>query len=284
MTINDIYFKYIGSFKEANLSELSLRILLCEIFKFQSMSDLELNRDKDVNLKAKDEELINKALKGIPVQYLVHKASFYNMDFYVDKRVLIPRPETEELVYETIKKINETYIFFKKPINIYDLGTGSGCIAIALDKTLNLEHKVYAYDKSLQALAVAIKNNKRFNASVEFKRGNILKEISFPTKINVLISNPPYIENVNEIDKNVFDYEPHMALLSKPGTLFYEKILENCRVFLEKPFILAFEIGYDQKEKIENYLKINQYYRENTKWEVKKDMEGKDRFLFIESL
>ena len=284
MKVNDLYFKYKKDFEEKGIGELSLRILICKICNFDSMTELELKRDNEIELTKKDIKLIEKVLDGKPVQYAIKETEFYNMDFYVNKKVLIPRPETEELVNKLIKRINEKFLHYSEQINIYDLCCGSGNIAISLDKLVGKDHLVYGYDNSYGALKVAKKNQKKLGFAGFFIYKNVLKDFEYPTKINVLVSNPPYIENANEIDDNVLDYEPKKALLAKPGTIFYEKILSNCSKSLQKPFILAFEIGYDQKERLNEIISSNYFYRENTKWVFEKDMEGKDRFLFIESL
>lgn len=282
MTISDVYRKYIDEFEKNNIGELSLRILLCHIYHFDYMEEFILNKDKSVILTKEDERLIKKCIKGIPVQYLINEATFYNMNFFVNSHVLIPRPETEELVYESILRINKLFYSYQKSINIYDYGTGSGVIAISIDKTINLSHTTYAIDNSILALLVANKNKKKLNSNVRVEFGNILKYRP-NGKINVLISNPPYIENENEIDDNVKKYEPKSALIAKPGTLFYFKILENCRDFLDDKFIICFEIGYDLKNALTEFLNNDDFYINHSIWEFKKDMEGKDRFLFITS-
>jgi release factor glutamine methyltransferase len=285
MTLNDLYYKYIEFFKEKGISDLALRIVLCHIYHYDNMTQFEFNRDKEIALSKKDENLINKVLAGVPVQYVIHSAHFYNMDFYVNSFVLIPRPETEELVFETIKRINTKFVNFEKDINIVDLGSGSGNISIALDKTLQIPDNVYGIDNSIKALLVAKYNGITLKSKAKFKFGNILKLKTYPfKKVNVIISNPPYISNEDEIEKNVKDYEPYHALIARPETLFYEKIFENCKHFLDEKFLLCFEIGYDMKDKLEKILSNDFFYRNYSKYEFKKDMEGKDRFLFIESL
>jgi len=216
------------------------------------------------------EEAIAKLNQGIPVQYIVGNVNFYGYNINVDENVLIPRFETEELVEKTLKKLNN-----KKDLNIVDLGTGSGCIAITLSKELDI--CVDAVDISEKALEVAKKNAKENNAKINFYLGDMLAPLN--KKYDCIISNPPYISYDEEIMDIVKNNEPHTALYAENnGLACYEKILSTCKDYLNKNALIAFEIGYKQADSIK--VLANKYLDCNVT--VEKDLQGKDRFIFIE--
>jgi len=214
-------------------------------------------------------EAYKKLEEGIPVQYIVGEVDFYGNIFEVNENVLIPRFETEQLVYETYELIKN-----KKNLNIVDLGTGSGCIAITLSKLLDTE--IDAVDISEEALEVAKKNNINNNAKVKFYLGDMLEPLN--KKYDVIISNPPYIAYDEEIMDIVKNNEPHLALYAdNDGLSCYEKILSTCINYLNEKAIIAFEIGQTQGERIKSlackYL--------NCEVEIKKDLNNLDRYVFI---
>jgi len=216
------------------------------------------------------EEAIAKLNQGIPVQYIVGNVNFYGYNINVDENVLIPRFETEELVEKTLKKLNN-----KKDLNIVDLGTGSGCIAITLSKELDI--CVDAVDISEKALEVAKKNAKENNAKINFYLGDMLAPLN--KKYDCIISNPPYISYDEEIMDIVKNNEPSIALYAENnGLACYEKILSTCKDYLNKNALIAFEIGYKQADSIK--VLANKYLDCNVT--VEKDLQGKDRFIFIE--
>ena len=225
-------------------------------------------------LKDKDMETAIKELEsGIPVQYIVGNVDFYGNTFKVNKNTLIPRFETELLVEKTIKYINK---YFNNEIKILDIGTGSGCIAITLNKFLD-NSMVTAVDISKEALDVAKENNKINNTDVNFIESDIFSNIN--DKYDVIISNPPYICHDEEIMDIVYDNEPHLALYADmDGLYFYDKILSECKEYLNDKFFIAFEIGYLQADSI---IGIVNKYLEDVNIIVDKDYSGKDRFIFI---
>lgn len=211
--------------------------------------------------------------KGIPVQYIIGNVNFYGNIFEVNKDVLIPRFETEQLVEKTIDYITE---IFNKKVDIVDIGTGSGCIAVTLKKQLNCN--VDAVDISVEALKVAKKNALNLGADVNFIEGDLLNPLN--KKYDVIISNPPYI---SIDDKEVMDIvkknEPHLALFAdNKGLKCYEDILKNAAKYLNDKSIIAFEIGYLQALDIK---KIIMNYFPNSTIKVEKDLQGKDRFIFV---
>lgn len=222
---------------------------------------------------SKLEEGIKLLEEGVPVQYIVGNVDFYGNIFKVNKNVLIPRFETEELVEKTINYISD---YFDKKIDIVDIGTGSGCIAITLKK--NLDCNVDAVDISPNALEVAKENAKVLNTEVNFIEGDLLKPLN--KKYDVIISNPPYIrENDEEVMDIVKNNEPHIALYAPNDGLYcYEEILKNAKNYLNKKSIIAFEIGYKQGSAIKSLAKT--YFPEAI-IKLEKDMQNKDRFIFI---
>jgi len=218
------------------------------------------------------DEALNLLNKGIPVQYIVGNVNFYGFTFIVNESVLIPRFETEELVEKTIKYCNS---YFNKQIDILDIGTGSGCIAITLSKNLN--SRVDAVDISEDALEIAKKNNERNNVTVNFFKSNIFENVN--KKYDLIISNPPYIAYDEEIMDIVKNNEPHIALYAdSDGLYFYEEILKNASNYLNEKSMIAFEIGQSQGEKIK---KLVNKYLPNSKILLEKDMQNRDRFIFV---
>lgn len=218
-------------------------------------------------------EAIKRLDSGDPVQYIVGNVDFYGYNFLVNKNVLIPRFETEELVEKTIKYIHK--YFDCDDLDIIDLGTGSGCIAITLNKELGC--RVDAVDISRDALEIAKENNDRNSASVNFIEGNMLDGIS--KKYDVIISNPPYIAYDEEIEEIVRNNEPHLALYADDnGIYFYKYILDNCKSCLNDKCLLEFEIGYMQADELIRYAK--EVFKDASVW-VEKDLQDRDRFLFV---
>ncbi len=220
------------------------------------------------------DEAIERYKNGEPVQYIIGNVNFYGNTIKVNKNVLIPRFETEELVEKTIKRIKNK---FDQQINILDLCTGSGCIAITLKKELN--SNITATDISIDALEVAKENIKLNNVDIKLIESNLFSNIN--DKFDCIISNPPYISYDEEIDDIVKNNEPNIALYApNKGLYFYEEILKNIKKYLNDKFIIAFEIGYKQGNDL---VEITNKYLDNVNISVEKDLQGRDRFLFIET-
>lgn len=220
----------------------------------------------------KQEEALEKLKNGIPVQYIIGNVDFYDSIIEVNESVLIPRFETELLVDKTIKYANR---FFYKKLEIIDMGTGSGCIAISLKK--NLDCNVTAIDISEEALKVAIKNAKNNNVEINFINKSMEEKPN--GKYDLLISNPPYIDYDGYVEEKVKKYEPNIALFAKDnGLYFYKKILEYSKEIMNEKFIIAFEIGDNQKKLLSDYL-FNNF--SEYKYQFEKDLAGMDRYLFI---
>ena len=209
-----------------------------------------------------------------PIQYIIGYQTFYGYDYIVDDRVLIPRYETEELV-ENVLLLYDKY-FAGNHVDVCDIGTGSGAIAI----TLALEEKnmsVMASDISSDALEIAEANNQKYNANVTFKQGDMVEPL-YGNKFDIIVSNPPYIPTVEEVDSLVKDNEPNIALFGgNDGLKFYRIIINNADKIAKDKFILAFEHGYNKNAEIEEII-LNKFPA--AKVIHKKDMQGKDRLTF----
>jgi len=225
--------------------------------------------------KGNIEDALERLNNGEPVQYIVGEVDFCGNLLKVNKNVLIPRFETEELVEETTKYIKD---YFSKTVDILDIGTGSGAIAISLKKNTN--STVTATDISKKALEVAKENAKLNKVDINFINTNIYEGID--SKFDVVISNPPYISHDEEIMDIVKNNEPHTALYAdNNGLYFYEEILKNIKTILKDKYLIAFEIG----EKQFNNIKIfKELYLPESNITCKKDMQGRDRMVFITNI
>ena len=212
---------------------------------------------------------------GEPVQYIVGEVDFYGNILKVNKKVLIPRFETEELVEETTKFIKDN---FSESVEILDIGTGSGAIAISLKKNTN--SNVTATDISKEALEVAKENAILNKVDISFVNTNIYEGIN--NKFDVVISNPPYISYDEEIMDIVKNNEPHTALYAdNNGLYFYEEILKNIKTILKDKYLISFEIGEKQFNDIKN---LKELYLPESNITCKKDMQGRDRMVFITNI
>ena len=215
------------------------------------------------------EDLLEK-LTTYPPQYLIGNVEFYDKTIKVDERVLIPRFETENLVDKTIKYAKE---IFTKRIKIIDLGTGSGCIAIAL-KT-NLYSDVTAIDISKEALTLAKENARLNNADITFINKSMTD--SLDKTYDIIISNPPYIPYDGFVEEKVKNTEPNIALFAdNEGLYFYKQILSKHLSNLNTPGLIVFEIGDNQKEKLETIVTSL-----NLQYKFEEDLQGLPRYLFI---
>ncbi len=255
--------------------------LVCEHYLNYSKTDTRLNFQGNLNqsdvLKIYDTA---KALKtGIPIQYIFGEADFYNLKFNVNSSTLIPRPETEELV-DIILKSQTTNNFI--PTTILDIGTGSGCIPIALKKHLP-NAKVTGLDISEKALEIAKSNAIKNNVEVEFLNIDILASQSNNQKLlsyNLIVSNPPYVLNseAKSMDARVLEHEPHLALFVEDNDpiIFYKRIIDLCQKHLDENGYLYFELNPLYANDVKNYANASKIFNFT---EIIKDMSGKERFL-----
>lgn len=227
-------------------------------------------------------------LAHTPVQYVLHEAWFAGMPFYVDENVLIPRPETEELVEWVVEDIgnrqsaigNQSLTTVTPEIRLLDIGTGSGCIPIALKKRLPAA-TVYACDVSEGALKVAQQNAQALHTPVQFLLLDFLQPAnwSFLPQVNIIVSNPPYIpaKDKNTMRENVLQHEPHLALFVEDDDplLFYRNIAAFARQQLLPGGKVYVEIHEDLGASTAQLFKDNGF----TQVELKKDMQGRDRMI-----
>ncbi len=239
---------------------------------------LMYNEEVSSELEAKFLAGMEEYYQGKPIQYIKGVENFFGRDFKVNEDVLIPRYETEELVENILYRIDDYFAEYQS-ITLCDVGTGSGAIATSLA----LEEprlKVFATDISLKAVTVAKDNAKNLGANIEFMVGDMLEPLlENEIKVDIFVSNPPYIPQEQEIEAMVKDNEPHVALFGgNDGLYFYRKIFQGVEPLLQERALLAFEMGFDQRELMEAVL---QEYFPNDPHEIIKDINGKDRMLFI---
>ncbi|MGX7666912.1 peptide chain release factor N(5)-glutamine methyltransferase [Flavobacterium pedocola] len=256
----------------------SFFFILLEAFHDMKRVDLVLNPDFELDgmQVLQWETVLDQLKKQKPIQYILGETEFYGLPFFVNENTLIPRPETEELVDWILKesKVKSQ----ESEVKILDIGTGTGCIAIALAKNLP-NAKVFAIDVSEKALEVARRNAKRNGVEVEFLHQSVLETNDLGQTFDIIVSNPPYVRELEkeEIKKNVLDYEPHLALFVEDtdALVFYRKISELAIKNLSENGQLYFEInqylGNEMKQLLQrlNFRNI----------ELRKDIYGNDRMV-----
>ena len=252
-----------------NQAEMLLSMLL-NVNSLELLLMLDKIIDEETCNKYKEQVLMVK--DNIPIQYVIGNVNFYGNTFMVNKNVLIPRFETEELVENTIKLINDN---FSLPVNIIDLGCGSGCIGLSLKKKLD-NASVTMIDISKEALEVAKTNANNLQVDVTIIQSDMWDSVI--GKYDVIISNPPYIRNDEEIEDLVYDNEPHIALFGgEDGLDYYRKIKEGLLSHVNEKFLVALEIGDLQKDDVVNIFSDIP----NTQIITKKDLSNRDRMVFI---
>lgn len=272
--------KWASSYLEGKNREANVARLLLQHVLDMDYTQLVMNMPEPLTEEQRTifTALVEQHIAGTPVQYLIGTEEFYGRDFLVNEAVLIPRPETEELVQETLKRIPS--LFGDRPIKLVDIGTGSGAIAISMKKEMpTLE--VIATDLSDMALVVAKKNGERLEADIRFLQGDLTEPIQ-NEKFDVVLSNPPYIafDEAMLMEDIVLEHEPHSALFAEEdGLMLYRKLAEQLPSLMNKPALIGFEIGYAQGEAVYNLMKKNFPQAETV---VLKDLFGKDRMVFCE--
>lgn len=271
MTINDALTWAIQAIGRTNAQYVLLELLE------QKAAWLVLHKDEALEpaLARKFEKIVKLAANDVPIPYLLGYAWFYGRKFRVSPDVLIPRPETEELVQHGLSRLAR-----KKGQRIVDVGTGSGIIAITLAlETAGSDHSILATDLSVEALKVAYTNAKGLKAKITFKRANLLAQ--HPGPFDLIIANLPYIsENEKDVmGAGVLKHEPRMALFSpNDGFSHIETLLSQARNRLTPQGAILLEIGYKQGEK---GLALCKQYFPQAKCSLLKDMGGLDRILTI---
>ena len=277
-TLFEAYKEILDLSKGMMLPEIEARMLLCKVNELDDMSSFYFHQKDEIKDKEKYENYLKRYLNGEPIQYILEEAEFVGRNFYVNRDVLIPRMETEEVVIYSINKCNEIF-GINMPITALDLCCGSGCIAIILKHELNAE--VYASDINEKCLSTGDENTRRHNIKVHFLLGDLLKPaIEKELKFDLIVSNPPYIVNKDEIDERTINFEPVEALypIDRNVVELYEEILRDSKLVLKDKSILVLEIGYDLKDSLRP---LAEKYYPNSEIQFIKDINGKDRILSI---
>lgn len=258
--------------KENKIEDYSIKVKILISFITGIKKDILINYE-DVEILDNKLEIyiynLNKIIEGVPIQYITKKQEFMGLDFFVDENVLIPQPDTEILVEEVLK-ISK---LFNKKINILDLCTGSGAIAVSLSKYIK-DVNIIATDISENAIEIAEKNAIKNNAEnkIKFVVSDMFKNIE--NKFDIIVSNPPYIETkeIEKLSKEVKN-EPIIALDGgNDGIKYYKIIADNYNKFLNIGGYLLLEIGYNQGESVSKLFKNS---------EIKKDLSGNNRVILV---
>jgi release factor glutamine methyltransferase len=281
MTIQDAYKQLMYQLYELYDDREAANIADMVIEHITGLKRIDRIMHKQLLLNKQQEELFvqysSKLLKQIPVQYVLHEAWFAGLQLYVDENVLIPRPETEELVEWVFEESKKSKVKTQKML---DIGTGSGCIPVALKKKLPAVD-MHAIDVSERALVVAQKNAHTQNAGIIFYHADILDKGKWNTLPNfdIIVSNPPYIKQKekNEMQQNVLAHEPHIALFvpDEDALLFYKIIAEFGLQHLGNDSKLFFEINEAFGKEVCALLSQSGY----SNIELRKDLQGKDRMV-----
>lgn len=266
-----------GQYPDTEASAIA-KAILTDVFQL-STTDLYASKDMNfsTNQAEKLEVIITRLRANEPLQYILGNCYFCGLDFHIEPGVLIPRPETAELVEWIIsdRKSNDS------PIRILDIGTGSGCISISLAKNLP-QSEVHAWDISEDAIRIASDNANRLDANVRFRQTDVLGQVPTNTMMNVIVSNPPYITEAErtDMDANVTDWEPDTALFVPDNAplLFYERITDIGKQILTPDGTLYFEINQRFGTETVDMLRKKGYRNV----ELRKDLSGNDRMIKAE--
>ena len=266
----DYYFGLKGNQKYSFVDTV-IYALLCDVSGFDQ-THLLMHLDDEVKDVEKLNGYITRIENGEPYQYVLGYTYFLGYRFVVNKDVLIPRQETEQLVLHTVELIKQN---FTKKVSVLDMCSGSGCIGVSIAKMI--EADLDMVDISSLANEVA-----KINANLNKTNCNIYQSDLFNNipvkKYDVIISNPPYIKDESTVEYSTLMNEPHLALFASPQTKFYEEIMAKCNDFLAKNGILAFEIEEDMEESLTKLVK--QYFSDSAFF-FQKDIYNKLRFLYI---
>ncbi|QTV05409.1 peptide chain release factor N(5)-glutamine methyltransferase [Faecalibacter bovis] len=275
MTIQDIHNRFIEELQNLyDSTEIQAIFRYYIEIRLNIIDSYLFNDDKlDFEIKGFDSDL-NQLKEGKPIQQIVGRAFFYDYFFRVNEYTLIPRPETEELIYLISEQYNK-----ELELNVIDLGTGSGCIPITIKKIFPRAN-VSAIDISNEALAVAKQNSEELNAPVNFIQQDLLLEFDLNQKFDIIVSNPPYIRELEKADmhKNVLNYEPHLALFvtNEDPLLFYRRVAEFGLSHLNTGGKIFCEINqYLGKETKEMF---QQFYKNVI---LHQDISGNDRIIEV---
>ncbi|WP_432406961.1 peptide chain release factor N(5)-glutamine methyltransferase [Wukongibacter sp. M2B1] len=265
--------------KKVNTPLLDAQVILCHILDVDRLY-LIINKDRKLTKEEAYEynELIEKRLEGVPVQYIVGNQEFMGLSFYVEEGVLIPRPDTEILIEKILENVDESNSY-----NIVDIGTGSGAITVSLAKFIEKAH-VFSVDISKKALKIATKNANANGVSskISFLNGSLfspLDDIGIKGKIDILVSNPPYIpsKKIEGLQVEVSKYEPRIALDGgEDGLDFYREIIDKAPEYLRRGGLIVLEVGHDQARIVAGLMEEKDQYVDI---EITKDLAGIERVV-----
>ncbi|WP_349410874.1 peptide chain release factor N(5)-glutamine methyltransferase [Pseudalkalibacillus sp. SCS-8] len=266
--------------KQKNREPNAAEWLLCHVLQIRrsemlSSFERELTEEQQLQFKT----FVEQHGEGIPIQYLTKTEEFYGRPFTVSPEVLIPRPETEELVLSVLERI-PSFFKGKKDLRVVDIGTGSGIIATTL-KLEKPSFEVTGIDIAKASLDVARQNSERLGAEVRWMQGDLLQPfLGSGEKFDIVVSNPPYIpeSDIETLDETVKAHEPIRALVGgEDGYYFYRKIIRQLPEVLNDRALVAFEVGFDQGDKVASLLE--EQFGEDVETEVLIDINGKQRIV-----
>lgn len=277
MTIQEAIRKAYNEGKQDGILPLELRTLIMKNEGFSSQIDVFSHQNDSLKNENLFWEQVTRLKKGEPLEYIINEASFLHHRLFVDSRVLIPRGESEELIANLSEIISDYY----EPRNYLvcaDVGTGSGALAIAL-KELFPNWLITASDLSREALEVARINFTKEKMGISTLEGDALTPfIEKNMALDIIVSNPPYIRDLNDAQASVYNYEPKTALLLSEENNVYHKIFSNLQRVKKGSIFLAFEISPDLEEMLKEEIKI---YAPHAEYRFVKDLNGLLRFLFV---
>jgi release factor glutamine methyltransferase len=268
-----IFQAYQTTLNLGEVDDFSIREWLRFMHGYASMTELVLKWQEPLKDHNRFEQGIARLKTGYPIAYLIQHTMFMGRTFFVDDRVLIPRPETEELIALTLRLMKEYAV---APTSFVDLGTGSGAIALTMKQFFPSAY-VMGVDQSLAALEVAKMNGKLLNTDVTWIQSDWFKSIPTSTKVDVVLSNPPYIGDQTTIDNSVWQFEPQEALIAIPPTRHYETIIQQSQNHMNRPGLLVFEMAPELQPSLMDILKALSI----TKYGFEKDVNQKIRMLWI---
>lgn len=278
-TYHQIYNEGRRRLMDAGFSDQNALLLMNETCSHYGIN-LYMEMENEINPAVQTDylEAVHEMEKGRPLAYVLGYENFYGYDFEVNEDVLIPRPETEELA-GLVLQLSDEFFPEKEQIDVFDVATGSGAIGI----TLSLEEpkmKVTASDISDRALKVAARNSEKLGASVRFLEGDMLEPfIEEDLHCDILVCNPPYIPDEEQMEKSVVEFEPHVALFGgHDGLKFYRQVLRRAGSVVRPGGLIAFEMGYDQGDRL-SQLALNTF--PDAEVIVHQDLNGKDRMLSV---
>ena len=277
MTLYEVYKESLKRLTNPDTDEIAVRILLCHNNGIKSMSGFYIHKNENIRDLQGFLSQFEEFLVGKPIQYILKETEFLGLNFYVDERVLIPRQDTEEVVTQAYLRALQK--FGDHVINVADICCGSGVMGISIAKKLKVRY-LFMSDISKDAIDVAKKNANDLDVVGNFFVGNACDElVKAGAKVDLLVANPPYILNKEEVDKSVLEHEPHIALFADEKLSVYRDIFKALPKLKNKEMLCVFEIGYDLKDKLTDLIKETM---KNVTFGFVKDINGKERILILE--